>query len=97
MSYKDGKFERAVVVTTKSKGVFFGYTNDPNGTEITLHEMRMAVQFKAAHRGVVGLAGVGPTPDCKISFAALTGWVNEITAIMDCKPEAVIAWEAAPW
>jgi hypothetical protein len=90
--------ERPVVVTTAHRGVFFGYTaEDPRSTVITLKRCRMCVYWSAAVRGVLGLAVSGPLPDCRISPAPPQVTLQEVTAVLECSPEAARAWEAALW
>jgi hypothetical protein len=48
--------ERAVMVTTQHRGVFFGYATDTTGEAISLKRARMAVYWVADLRGVLGLA-----------------------------------------
>lgn len=88
-----------VVVTTKHRGVFFGYlTNgDKLPSEITLERARMCVYWSSALKGVLGLASIGPDSDCRISIAVpkLTLW--DVTSVIECSSEAVVKWEGAPW
>jgi hypothetical protein len=46
--------------------------------------------------GFMGLASMGPDKECKVGPAAdIT--VRKITAVLECSPQAVEKWEAAPW
>lgn len=86
--------ERAVIVTTSHRGVFFGYTDAKEGAEIIqLKRARMAIRFGTT-RGLMQLAQTGPTPSSKISDRADLE-VRSITAVFAVTPEAVKAWEAA--
>lgn len=91
---------RWVVVTTDKRGVFFGclaaeYTT---GAEVlTLTDPRMCVWWSEDVRGVLGLAATGPTAECRITAAPPGIELRGITAVMDCSPEAVTAWQSAPW
>lgn len=87
---------RPVVVTTAHRGVFFGYTDDTDGETITLRGGRLCVYWSADVRGFMGLASTGPTKGCRIGPPA-TITVRAITAVLECTPAAVSAWEAAPW
>lgn len=88
--------ERAVVVTTEHRGVFFGYATDTNGRTITLRRGRLAVYWGSAMHGFLGLATYGPDKDCRISPAAdIT--LRNITSVVEATPDAVAAWEAEPW
>lgn len=86
--------ERAVIVCTEYKGVFFGYATDTTGDVVHLKRARMAIRFGTT-RGVMQLAETGPTPASKISARADLA-VRKITAVMEATLTAVAAWEAAP-
>jgi hypothetical protein len=44
----------------------------------------------------MGLASSGPSKSCKVGPAAdIT--LRSITAVLEATPEAVKAWESAPW
>lgn len=89
--------ERPVVVTTEHRGVFFGYAHDVDGETIDLKRARLCVYWSADVRGFMGLAGAGPTPGCKIGPAVPSITLRAITSVIECTPEAVAAWERAPW
>jgi hypothetical protein len=88
--------ERAVVVTTEHRGVFFGYAKDTDGDVIKLRAARNCVYWSQVVRGFVGLAATGPDKLSKVGPAADIE-VRKITSIIECTPEAVTAWESAPW
>lgn len=88
--------ERAVIVTTAHRGVFFGYVKDANGPTINLSRARMCVYWSADLRGLLGLASVGPSGKCRISPAA-NMQVRDVTAVIEVSPEAVEKWEESPW
>jgi hypothetical protein len=87
--------ERAVIVTTEFRGVFFGYVSgetlatDP----IQLKRARMAISFGTT-RGILELAETGPTSRSKISARADIE-VRKITSVVECTDVATAAWEAA--
>jgi hypothetical protein len=88
--------ERAVIVTTAHRGVFFGYAVKTDGETISLKKARLCVYWSADIRGFMGLAERGPNSSCKIGPAAdIT--LRAITAVVEVSPEAVKAWESAPW
>ena len=88
--------ERAVIVTTAHRGVFFGYASKTNGETIDLKRARLAVYWTADLRGFMGLASHGPSSGCKIGPAAdIT--LRAITAVVEVTPEAAEKWNAAPW
>ena len=92
----NGKGERAVVVTTEHRGVFFGYATDIDGETIELKRSRLCIYWSSDVKGFMGLASGGPTASCKIGPAADIV-LRKITAVLSVTPEAVKAWESAPW
>ena len=91
-----GKRERAVIVTTAHRGVFFGYATKTDGNTIALTRARLCLYWSSDVRGFMGLAANGPTASCRISPAAdIT--LRAITAVLEVTPDAVEKWEAAPW
>lgn len=88
--------ERAVLVTTAHRGVFFGYAEKTDGETIKLRGARLCVYWSADLRGFMGLASHGPNSSCKIGPAADIELRN-ITAVVEVSPEAVARWEKAPW
>jgi hypothetical protein len=88
--------ERAVVVTTEHRGVFFGYAYDTSGDVIKLRAARNCVYWSSGVRGFMGLAATGPDKESKVGPAADIE-VRKITSIIECTPEAITAWETAPW
>lgn len=88
--------ERAVLVTTSHRGVFFGYANDTDGATIKLRAARNCIYWPATQKGFLGLASFGPAPGSKIGPAADLE-LRDITSVAACTPEAVEAWEKAPW
>ena len=91
------KERTAVVVTTKHRGVFFGLiaTAEPGTVELT--EARCCVYWSEDTKGVVGLAANGPAPGSRVTPPAPRITLFGVTAIMECTPGAVIAWEREPW
>lgn len=90
---------RAVVVTTKDRGVFFGYVKDESKApeQITLTKMRNCVYWPMAVRGFLGLTTSGPLSGSKIGPAAPAATLYGLTGVYDCTPEAVDAWEKGTW
>lgn len=88
--------ERAVMVTTKHKGVFFGYATNTDGDVIKLRACRMCVYWSSDMHGVLGLATIGPSAQCRIT-PPVDFEVREITGVAEVTPEAVKKWEASPW
>jgi hypothetical protein len=88
--------ERAVVVTTAHRGVFFGYAEKTDGEIIKLRAARNCLYWSADVKGFMGLAATGPTKSCRVG-PAVDIELREITSVIACTPEAVTAWEGAPW
>ena len=89
--------ERAVIITTKHRGVFFGYATDTDGDVIELKRARLCVHWSADVKGFMGLAAGGPTKSCRIGPAVPSIELRNITAVIGVSPEAAAAWEAQPW
>lgn len=87
---------RAVIVTTEHRGVFFGYTDNTDGGTITLKKARLCLYWSCDVKGFMGLATNGPTAACRIGPPAEIT-LRHITAVLAVTPQAVAAWEAAPW
>lgn len=96
MAKDDKKIERAVVVTTTHRGVFFGYTEETQGAIISLRAARNCLYWPAEQKGFVGLAVTGPLKGARIGPAADLE-LRDITSVAACTPEAIAAWERAPW
>ena len=62
---------RAVVVTTKDRGVFFGYVADESKlpAQVTLTQMRNCIAWPMAVKGFVGLASSGPLQGSRVGPA----------------------------
>ena len=91
--------KRWVIVCTEKRGVFCGRVSGPtDGVDpVVLTDAQMAVYWSADVRGVLGLAATGPTAGCRITAPVPRMELRGVTAIMDCTPEAVQAWQGAPW
>ena len=91
--------ETAVVVTTESRGVFFGYMNGDGLKDgnITIKRARCAISWTSSIRGFMGLAAMGPDKSCRIGPAVPSLFAMKVTSIIECTPEAVKAWEVGPW
>ena len=92
---KNGK-GRAVLVTTAHKGVFFGYAKDTDGAIIKLRAARNCIYWPNDQKGFLGLASTGPVNGARIGPAADLE-LRDITSVAVCTPQAVEAWEKAPW
>ena len=89
-----------VLVTTAHRGVFFGYYDGDASvpvSEITLRQARLCVMWTTDMRGVLGLATVGPSAECRVGPAVVLLTLTGVTAVAMCTVAAARAWEAAPW
>jgi hypothetical protein len=93
---KTAKKLRPVIITTAHRGVFFGYATNTDGDTIKLKDARLCVYWSDDLKGFMGLASTGPTSKCRIGPRADIQCRN-ITAVLEVNPEAVKAWEDAPW
>ncbi len=91
------KAERAVMVTTAHRGVFFGYAIETEGEMIDLKRARMVVYWPQDVRGILGLAVTGPTRGSKITAAVDSIQIRQITAVLEVSAEAVANWEKGIW
>jgi hypothetical protein len=88
--------ERAVLVTTEHRGVFFGYATDTDGETISLKRGRNCIYWSRDCKGFMGLAATGPTSSCRIGPPAdIT--LRNVTAVVEVTAEAAAAWEKQPW
>lgn len=93
---KNATKERAVIVTTLYRGVFFGYATNTSGETIKLRAARNCVYWPASQKGFVGLASIGPQHGARVGPAADME-LHGVTAVLECTPEAVAAWERGLW
>ena len=93
---KKATAERAVLVTTAHRGVFFGYAAETTGPAIALRAARNCIYWPASNKGFLGLAAVGPGSGARVGPAADIE-LRDITCVAECTPVAVAAWEKAPW
>lgn len=90
------KVERAVVVTTAHKGVFFGYATETSGSTIKLRAARNCIYWPTENKGFLGLASAGPVSGARVGPAADIE-LRDITCVAECTPAAVENWEKSPW
>ncbi len=96
MAKKKKAIERAVLVTTAHRGVFFGYATDTDGKDIKLKKARNCVYWSVDVKGFLGLAKTGPTASCRIGPPADID-LRDVTCVAEVSTEATAAWESAPW
>ena len=90
--------ERAVIVTTEFKGVFFGYAKDTNvsGDTIKLKRARNCIYWPTFNEGFMGLATYGPKQGSRVGPRADIE-LRKVTSIVEVTPEAVEKWESIKW
>ena len=93
---RNKKEERAVLVTTSHRGVFFGYTTKTDSATIKLRAARNCLYWPSENKGFMGLANIGPLKGARVGPAADIE-LRDITSVAECTDAAVAAWESAPW
>ena len=88
--------EKAVLVTTAHRGVFFGYATDTSGATIALRDARNCIYWPAENKGFLGLAADGPKSGARVGPAANIE-LRDITCVAECTDKAAEAWLKAPW
>lgn len=89
------------IVTTKHRGVFFGYlvTRMDEGRTVVLGRPRMCVYWHKSVNGILGLAVDGPNSQCRVTPSAdgVVSRIVDVTSETTCTAEAAEAWECGPW
>ncbi len=88
---------KAILVTTKHRGVFFGYAKkgaDLSKTTLSLKKAKMCIYWRNGN-GVMGLAKEGPVGDCKVGSEADIDYLHDVTAVFSVTKEAESVWKAA--
>lgn len=86
-----------LVVTTKHRGVFFGFGIPSSTEEIKLENAQMCISWSSDVRGVLGLAATGPSKNCRVGLPVPAIHLRDVTAVIEASEEAVKAWESKPW
>ena len=90
-----------VLITTDSnkRGVFFAYINpeDAGKETIPAEQIQMCIRWSSSRHGVLGLASMGPSENCRVSPPAPSGIVHGVTFVATCTPAAIKAWKSEPW
>lgn len=85
---------KAVLVTTAHRGVFFGFLESRDGNSVVLENARCAIRWNTSG-GFLELADVGPNANSKIGSPARRVELFDVTSIADVTPEATEKWLAA--
>ncbi len=89
--------ERAVLVTTKHRGVFFGFVNgDELGRTVTLKRCRNCIFWHESVGGFLGLAKHGPNDSCRIGSESELTQLWDVTSVSEVTDEARERWCNAP-
>ena len=88
--------ERAVLVTTVHRGVFFGYATETAGPTIKLRAARNCLYWPAENQGFLGLANMGPVKGSRVGPRADIE-LRDVTSVSECSQTAVDRWESAKW
>ena len=93
--------KRFVVVTTKHRSVWAGWTEDPrcgmDSDVVALDGVRHVFYWDAETVGVGGLAVNGPGPTSKIGPAVPQMVIRDVAVVMDTTPESVSRFAAQGW
>lgn len=87
---------KAVLVTTEFRGVFFGYVKSDAKLpdEITLTNVRNCIYWSASVGGFLGLASKGPDSQCKIGTQVPELRLFKITSVTPVTDEAAQKWNS---
>lgn len=87
---------KAVLVTTEFRGVFFGYVKDEKNLpdEITLTNVKNCIYWSSDCGGFLGLASGGPTSSCKIGVQVPELRLFKITSVTPVSDEAAKKWNS---
>ena len=88
--------ERAVIITTEYKGVFFGYATNTDGDIIKLKRARNCIYWPTQNKGFMGLASDGPHRDAKIGPPADIE-LRKVTSVVEVTPSAEKVWNEFKW
>lgn len=85
---------KAVLVTTEFRGVFFGYVKDDKKLpeQITLTNVRNCIYWAPEVGGFLGLASSGPSSQSKIGAEVPEVTLWKITSVAPVSPEAEKKW-----
>jgi hypothetical protein len=87
---------KAVLVTTEFRGVFFGYVKDDKNLpdEITLTNVRNCIYWTSSIGGFLGLASKGPDSNCKIGTLVEELRLFKVTSVSPVSDEAAKKWNS---
>lgn len=87
---------KAVLVTTEFRGVFFGYVKEDKNLpdEITITQVKNCIYWSADCGGFLGLAANGPTSSCKIGTQVPELRLFKVTSVTPVLDEAAKKWNS---
>lgn len=83
--------ERAVLVTTAHRGVFFGFLEKHEEKKVTLTRCRCAIKWNT-DGGFLELAKDGPNDGSRIGSEAERVELFDVTSVADVSSSAVAKW-----
>ena len=90
--------EKAVLVCTEYRGVFFGFLESgPDQGVVTLTKAQNCVYWSQDVHGVMGLAVNGPSRNCRIGPPVVRLTLTKVTSISEVSPDAIAKWNEQPW
>lgn len=89
--------EKAVIVGTELRNLWFGYTTDTTQDTVVLKRARQVIYWSASVKGAGGLAVTGPDDACRIGPAVPEVQARRVTTVAIPTEAAIAAFERAPW
>lgn len=90
--------KKPLLITTAHRGVFFGYAIPTGGAKVVrLEQAQMCVYWSADMKGVMGLASVGPSKECRIGPPVPAITLQDVTSEIEVSAEAEAKWKQQPW
>lgn len=88
--------ERAVIVTTAHRGVFFGWITDSRAAPLPMRAARNVIYWPVENKGFLGLASMGPQKGARVGPPADIE-ITDVTCVAAVSPEALKVWERFTW
>ena len=85
---------KAVLVTTEFRGVFFGFVKDDKKlpAQITMTKVRNCIYWHSSVGGFLGLASNGPNEQCKLGAEVPELTLYRVTSVSPVTDGAVEKW-----
>lgn len=91
---------KGILVTTKHRGVFFGFVDDDqdlNQNDIWVQDAKNCIYWDAGIKGFWGLARFGPDEKCKIGPSVPRALIKDVTSVAECTSDAIANWKKEIW